>query len=61
MTALFERRQIQRIVTPLPTIKGLAADAEVAAGASRVGGLAIEIHPSQTNSAFPAKLHPDSG
>ena len=61
MTAPFERRQIQRIVTSLPAIKCLAANAEVATSEGHVLAVAVEIHPAQANPRFPAEFHPDSG
>ncbi|HUD55322.1 MAG TPA: hypothetical protein VMR02_08850, partial [Terracidiphilus sp.] len=49
MTALFQRRQIVRIIAPLPTIERLPADAEVTAGVGYLAAATIEIHPSQAN------------
>src|ERR1700758_1626179 len=59
MAALLQRGQIVRIITALPTIKHLSADAEVAAGVSHVVAASVEIHPAQPHPRFPAQLHPD--
>src|SRR5438270_12865284 len=59
MAVLLQRGQIVRIIPSLPTIKRLAADAEVAAGVSHIVATTIEIHPSQPNPSSTAQLHPD--
>src|SRR5271157_3296561 len=59
MTARFQAAQVQRVVTPSPTIEGLPRDPEMAAGEGHVLAQAIKIHPGQPNSGFPAQLHPN--
>ena len=59
MTALLQRAQIVRIITTLPAIERLAANAEVTAGLGHVAAATIEIHPGQPDPGFPTQLHPE--
>jgi len=56
--ARFQSAEVVGIIAALPAVEGLAADAEMAAGAGHVAATMVKIHPIQADPGLAAQLLP---